>query len=61
MHRPANTTWDSNRTVAISIPWPAGFEDNPMRARITAVRDTLIVLVLQIVFRATTFLRHLNY
>ena len=32
-----------------------------MRERLIAVRDTLIVLALQIVFRVTMFLRHLNY
>lgn len=32
-----------------------------MRERVLAVRDTLIVLGLQIVFRVTMFLRHLNY
>jgi hypothetical protein len=28
---------------------------------LTAVRDTLIVLSMQLVFRVTMFLRHLNY
>jgi hypothetical protein len=32
-----------------------------MRQRVAAVRDTLIVLGMQIVFRVTMFLRHLNY
>jgi hypothetical protein len=32
-----------------------------MRERLVAARDTLIVLGLQIVFRVTTFLRHLQY
>jgi len=29
--------------------------------RLVVMRDTLIVLSMQIVFRATMFLRHLNY
>jgi hypothetical protein len=32
-----------------------------IRERIAAIRDTMIVLGMQIVFRATMFLRHLNY
>jgi hypothetical protein len=32
-----------------------------MRQRVATVRDTLIVLAMQIVFRVTMFLRHLNY
>jgi hypothetical protein len=51
-----------NQVVAISVPYPSGFEGWLfMRERILAVRDTLIVLGLQIVFRVTMFLRHLNY
>jgi len=52
----------ASRAVAISIPYEAGFEDfSCMRERLVAARDTLIVLGLQIVFRVTTFLRHLQY
>lgn len=36
-------------------------EEVSMRQRLTAVGDTLVVLLLQIVFRVTMFLRHLNY
>ncbi len=51
-----------SRAVAISIPYEVGFEDfSSMRERLVAARDTLIVLGLQIVFRVTTFLRHLQY
>jgi hypothetical protein len=54
--------WRPNRAVAVSIPYPLGVEDGSfMRERLIAVRDTLIVLGLQIVFRATMFLRHLSY
>jgi len=51
----------TNRAVAIAIPYSVEFEGFFMRERIAAIRDTLIVLGLQLVFRATTFLRHLNY
>ena len=51
-----------DRAVAVSIPCPTAVEDCFfMRERLIAVRDTLIVLALQIVFRVTMFFRHLNY
>ena len=37
------------------------FEDNSMHAKWTAIRDTLIVLGLQIVFRIMMALRTWNY
>jgi hypothetical protein len=53
--------WRADQAVAISIPYEDGFEGFFfMRERLVAVRDTLIVLGLQIVFRVTTFLRHLE-
>ena len=53
--------WRANRAVAIAIPYEDGFEGFFfMRERLVAVRDTLIVLGLQIVFRVTMFLRHLE-
>jgi hypothetical protein len=39
----------------------AGIEGIPMRHRFAAVRDTIIVLGLQVVFRATMILRSWNY
>ena len=35
--------------------------DGSMRERLLAVRDTLIVLSMQVAFRVSLFLRHLNY
>ena len=46
---------------AIAIPLAVSFEERPMRERIKTLRDTAIVLGMQIVFRATMLLRHLNY
>jgi hypothetical protein len=55
------TQWRANRAVAVSIPYESDFEDLfVMRERLVAARDTLIVLSLQVVFRVTMFLRHLN-
>jgi len=39
----------------------ARFEDVAMREKLTLVRDTLIVLGLQLVFRAVMLLRRWNY
>jgi len=58
----SSTNGRPNRAVAVSIPHPSGVEDAFfMHERLIALRDTLIVLGLQIVFRATMFLRHLSY
>lgn len=46
---------------AAEMTYAAGFEKSPVRQKLAVIRDTLIVLGMQIVFRATTFLRHLNY
>lgn len=51
----------TSRAVAIALPMPVAFEDCLMRDRLAAIRDTLIVFGLQLVFRATMFLRHMNY
>ncbi len=61
MNSLARTNWRPNRGVEIAIPYSAGFEDPFMRERLAAVRDTLIVFGLQVVFRLTMFFRHLNY
>ncbi|HKV04915.1 MAG TPA: hypothetical protein VJO53_07390 [Candidatus Acidoferrales bacterium] len=54
--------WNRRRgAVAVAIPFPAGFEGIRMRDKLVAVRDTIIVLGLQIVFRTTMLLRRLNY
>ncbi len=51
------------RTVAVQplIVTYTGFEKSVVRQKLAVVRDTLIVLGMQIVFRTTMFLRHLNY
>ena len=54
--------WNADRgsTAAATIR-AAGFDRISIRQKVAAVRDTLIVLAMQIVFRITMFLRHLNY
>jgi len=55
------TQWRANRAVAVSMPYQPDLEDLfVMRERLVAARDTLIVFSLQVVFRVTMFLRHLN-
>ncbi|MGA3293375.1 MAG: hypothetical protein ABSE45_05240 [Candidatus Acidiferrales bacterium] len=39
----------------------ADLEGAPMREKLAAVRDTMVVLGLQVVFRAFMILRRLNY
>jgi hypothetical protein len=39
----------------------ADFGDASMRERLLAVRDTMIVLSMQVVFRVSLLLRHFNY
>jgi hypothetical protein len=43
------------------MPFPKNVEETAMRDRISAIRDTLLVLGLQLVFRATLMMRRWNY
>ena len=47
--------------VALAAPFPVVFGMDSMREKVFIVRDTLIVLGMQIVFRVTMLLRQLNY
>jgi hypothetical protein len=61
MNTGANNHWASRSTaVAIALPFSAAIEV-PMRERLGRLRDTLIVLGMQLAFRTAQFLRHLNY
>ncbi len=53
--------WNADRGGPAAEMTYTGSEKSPVRRRLAAVRDTLIVLGMQIVFRTTMFLRHLNY
>ncbi len=54
--------WTARSTaVAIALPYGAAMEVVSMRERLSIIRDTLIVLGMQIAFRATQLLRHLYY
>jgi hypothetical protein len=58
----ADNRWNqAPRAVAIALPYNAAFEVTPMRERLAIVRDTLIVLGMQMAFRAAMWLRRFNY
>ena len=56
-----NSLGENRKAAAAAMPFPESREEGLIRARIVALRDTLIVLALQIVFRAMMFLRRWNY
>jgi len=47
--------------AAAEMPFPVKCEETSMREKLGAVRDTLLVLALQLVFRATQAMRSWNY
>jgi|HubBroStandDraft_6_1064221.scaffolds.fasta_scaffold7207043_1 hypothetical protein len=47
--------------VAVALPYPAAMEFTQMREKLSVVRDTLVVLGMQVAFRVTMLLRHLNF
>jgi hypothetical protein len=54
--------WNADRGgSAVEMAPASGSEKSSVGQKLAAARDTLIVLSMQIVFRATMFLRHLNY
>jgi hypothetical protein len=59
-----NTGWKSDRTVsanAHALPLPDATEVSVMRERAIALRDTMIVMTIQLVFRASMAMRRWNY
>jgi hypothetical protein len=54
--------WSPRSTaVAVALPYGVAIEVVSMRERFSIIRDTLIVLSMQIAFRTAQLLRHLNY
>jgi|HubBroStandDraft_4_1064222.scaffolds.fasta_scaffold406949_2 hypothetical protein len=53
--------WESQRQKAQAMPALESSEASAIRERISIVRDTLLVLGLQLVFRATLIMRRWNY
>jgi hypothetical protein len=60
-----STIWKSqSRTasaIAHALPFPDASEVSVMRQRAIAFRDTMIVMALQLVFRASLAMRRWNY
>jgi len=60
-----STVWRSqNRTASASaqaLPFPDASEVSVMRQTAIALRDTMIVMAIQLVFRASLAMRRWNY
>jgi hypothetical protein len=49
------------KTGPAAEPARAASQESALRDRLTVLRDTLIAFSMQLSFRVTMFLRHLNY
>ncbi|HXO04830.1 MAG TPA: hypothetical protein VN884_04275 [Candidatus Sulfotelmatobacter sp.] len=56
-----NDSLAEGEDMASALAFPGSSEDTQMSARLAALRDTILVVGVQIVFRATLFLRRWNY
>ncbi|HEY6464724.1 MAG TPA: hypothetical protein VIY69_01955 [Candidatus Acidoferrales bacterium] len=62
MRARANNSWVPQSTaIAVALPYSAAMEVISVRERLAILRDTLIVLGMQVAFRTAQLLRHLNY
>jgi hypothetical protein len=57
----AGNRWNSDHEVTAEAALPVPAEEIAMREKLNVVRDTMIVLGIQIVFRAMILLRRLNF
>jgi len=58
----ASSGWESSGDAsAEAMPFPEGSKEMALRERMLILRDTILVLALQLVFRATMVLRRWNY
>jgi hypothetical protein len=58
----ADNRWNAPPVaVAVALPYSPAFDVTGMREKLAVVRDTLIVLGVQIAFRAAMLLRRFNY
>ena len=53
--------WNAERGDTVAEMARAGGFQSSIADKVAAIRDTLIVLSMQLIFRFTMFLRHLNY
>jgi hypothetical protein len=58
----AGRNWEVGRSdAAAEVARTEVPQEALTRQTLTAIVDTMVVLVMQVVFRVTMFLRHLNY
>jgi hypothetical protein len=58
----ARPAWNAqNDGLPARLPPASIVEESPMREKLAAIRDTVIVLSIQLVFRAFMLLRRWNY
>lgn len=57
----ALSDWGPRNCCLVALPDAATAEEAPMREKLAAIRDTMIVLSLQLVFRTVMLLRRWNY
>jgi hypothetical protein len=58
----ANSGWESHGDAILDeVPFPEGSKEMALRERMLIFRDTILVMALQLVFRATMALRRWNY
>ena len=57
----SDTGATEGESLADVLPFPISSGDTDMGSRLAALRDTILVAGVQIVFRATLFLRRWNY
>lgn len=58
----ANSDWQQRQHAAVAtMPIPDQLEETALRELMRNLRDTLLVLGLQLIFRATMVLRRWNY
>jgi hypothetical protein len=58
----ANSEWESRGDASVeAMPFPGSAKEMALRERMLIVRDTILVVALQLVFRATLALRRWNY
>jgi hypothetical protein len=58
----ASNDWSTNRnSITAEIVVSAPVEEIAMREKLNVLRDTMIILGIQIVFRAMLLLRRLNF
>jgi len=58
----ANSGWESRGDARVeAMPFPQSSKETALRERMLIVRDTILVVALQLLFRATLALRRWNY